>query len=316
MNYLITLRCPKKCSFCFSDKINSDMSFEKFQEYVDHAISNFPDHNIGILGGEPTVHPQFARMLHYAVTRRTLAKEKIKVIVFTNLMGAESNIAALQHKFRGNSELVIVWNCSEIRNLTPAQQELVTKRARALHKIGPKRITYSITYTPNADLTYLIDVMDRTQIQGARFAISASQTAAVAADDAIAIHLVTQLETLHRHGLRLYFDECGAVSAKMRQDLLARLFALSVTRTITQCPGPLSSGHCDVLPDGRLVPCMPFLATPTGTTFEDIRGEEHLGEVMRQTYPQFSPRSQPYDVCDAYQERPQSSDNPISSGSA
>lgn len=304
MNFLITLRCPKKCSFCFSDKINADMPFEKFQDYVDRTVRDFPQHDIGILGGEPTVHPQFARMLAYALTRRTAQKKRLKVVVFSNLMGMESNIAALTGKFRSHANLAIVWNCSELENLSAKQQDLVISRARALHRIEPRKITYSVTYTPNADLAYLVALMEKTGIRGARFAVSAARTQEVAADDAVALHLVKQLEGLHRQGLLLYFDECGAVPASMRPELLARLAALSVTRTIHQCPGPLAAGHCDVLPDGRLIPCMPFLATPTPVAFGDIADEAHLAQVMRRTYPHLSLDSESYDLCEAYREKP------------
>ena len=80
MNYLITLKCPKKCSFCFSKKINQVMSFVDFKKWVDIDLNRIGGDKIALLGGEPVTHRDFEKFLAYS-----LSKTKY-VSVFSNLM--------------------------------------------------------------------------------------------------------------------------------------------------------------------------------------------------------------------------------------
>ena len=90
MNFLITMVCPKKCSFCFSKKTKDEMSLEDFKRYADIAIDVLDQSHVGFVGGEPTAHPNLVSMMEYV-----LYEKNRPVALFTNLLGPEDTIEGI-----------------------------------------------------------------------------------------------------------------------------------------------------------------------------------------------------------------------------
>ncbi len=86
MNIIINSECNKFCSYCFAKDHRSgeNMSFEKFQELVE-----FSENPIKILGGEPTLHPDFLKMVQYA------CEQKGEVTVISNFLFSKEVLAGL-----------------------------------------------------------------------------------------------------------------------------------------------------------------------------------------------------------------------------
>lgn len=65
-NLMITKQCNLHCSYCFANEfVNKDrdiMSFENFMTCL-KFLSHDPTERIGLIGGEPTLHPELHRML-------------------------------------------------------------------------------------------------------------------------------------------------------------------------------------------------------------------------------------------------------------
>lgn len=65
-NLMITKQCNLKCSYCFANEfVNKQkdvMSFENFKRCLEFLSYN-PRERIGIIGGEPTMHPELSKML-------------------------------------------------------------------------------------------------------------------------------------------------------------------------------------------------------------------------------------------------------------
>ena len=81
-NLMLTSRCNLSCDFCFAIDImggNSglDISFNTFQKYVDH-LDRSGLGQVRLLGGEPTLHPEFPRFLDYSRSRGKT------VLIFSN----------------------------------------------------------------------------------------------------------------------------------------------------------------------------------------------------------------------------------------
>ncbi|MCK4269460.1 MAG: radical SAM protein, partial [Methanogenium sp.] len=84
-NLLITSKCNRKCSFCFarqrltSNKENSNISRENIRKVM--AFNKASGINqLRLLGGEPSVHPEFIDIVDEALSK------KFHVHVFTNGM--------------------------------------------------------------------------------------------------------------------------------------------------------------------------------------------------------------------------------------
>lgn len=76
--------CNLKCPYCFADeyvnKNHNEMSEDAFDKAVDFILKDKSQKRIGIIGGEPTLHPKFAVFL-----RKLILNERIETIVlYTN----------------------------------------------------------------------------------------------------------------------------------------------------------------------------------------------------------------------------------------
>lgn len=89
-NIAIINECNLKCPYCFADemidapkKVKKYMTPEEFIEVLDFVAKNpGDDRRIGIIGGEPTLHPQIGQIL--TIARDFALQHDFHVVVFTN----------------------------------------------------------------------------------------------------------------------------------------------------------------------------------------------------------------------------------------
>ena len=77
----ITNACPNTCSnctrFCGHHKKPFFMDFDTFKQAVD-SLQDFPG-MVGIIGGEPTLHPEFEKFADYLRDSRIGANKRYKI---------------------------------------------------------------------------------------------------------------------------------------------------------------------------------------------------------------------------------------------
>ena len=82
-NIVITYRCNLHCPYCFANefvnKTKTNMSFEDFKKAVGFIVSS-GESRVGVIGGEPLIHPEFDTFLSYLISNTSVTK----IIVFTN----------------------------------------------------------------------------------------------------------------------------------------------------------------------------------------------------------------------------------------
>lgn len=91
-NIIIASSCNLKCPYCFAQTViqeqeNNFITKEQLERILDWLSKEYSEHNpnkskIGIIGGEPTIHPQFADILKTMNTFATM--HKVPLILFTN----------------------------------------------------------------------------------------------------------------------------------------------------------------------------------------------------------------------------------------
>lgn len=78
----ITNACPHTCSnctrFCGHHKKPFFMDFDTFKQAVD-SLEDFPN-IVGIIGGEPTLHPEFEKFVNYLRESRIGANKRYKIL--------------------------------------------------------------------------------------------------------------------------------------------------------------------------------------------------------------------------------------------
>ncbi|SLM31932.1 hypothetical protein MTBBW1_50055 [Desulfamplus magnetovallimortis] len=152
-NLLITSKCNRKCSFCFArQRLNSrnepsNITRENIRKVMDFS-SRSGTKQLRLLGGEPSVHPEFTDILDEAIS------DGFHVHVFTNGMFSAGVTDYIEQM--SDSEISFLCNISPQAKDSEKQ---IRDRTYALKKLGQK-ITLSITLTsPDFEFDYLIDII-------------------------------------------------------------------------------------------------------------------------------------------------------------
>ncbi len=88
-NILLTSKCTRACPYCFAEKEMADstpadiLTWENMV-YLADFLQASGDQGVSLLGGEPTIHPQFVDFVLYLVERR------FRVTVFTNALMSQA----------------------------------------------------------------------------------------------------------------------------------------------------------------------------------------------------------------------------------
>ena len=104
----VTERCNALCPHCMnvSSRGNAQMPFEKFELLCDYFVSNHFD-KIGIMGGEPTIHPDFLQIM-------SKAQESFGIVyLFTNALYADNLIL-----YKPRKRDAIIYNFSFSKSIT------------------------------------------------------------------------------------------------------------------------------------------------------------------------------------------------------
>lgn len=157
----ITEKCNAKCPNCFNrrDRVNSQMDISRFEKLCVY-LSNNGASQIKIMGGEPTIHPQFQNIMNLA------QQYFITVSLFTNAISdnlleyipRESDIITYNFKFRGLLDKKrLLLNHPGQRNLeiqiTPnTQKERLVENIKKVVSLAPERIIPCFTLDCTADI--------------------------------------------------------------------------------------------------------------------------------------------------------------------
>ncbi len=92
-NVLLTEICNRRCPYCFAQHAMArgdarTMSLAEVVRVADLLVASRAA-RVGILGGEPTLHPDFVDILPYLLSRG------LRATVFTNGLASEETVAAL-----------------------------------------------------------------------------------------------------------------------------------------------------------------------------------------------------------------------------
>lgn len=129
-NIAIVNYCNLKCAYCFADDMiqedNLTMSIEDYTKLVDFILKN-PMDKIGIIGGEPTLHPQFLDIIK--ITKEKSAGRKQLPILFTNGIELKPFLSYLDN-------MNILLNYNHPNTMTVKQQEKLLNTLEEINKLG------------------------------------------------------------------------------------------------------------------------------------------------------------------------------------
>ncbi len=164
-NLIVSNVCDAACEYCFAasylnlSRANTAPAFMSMQEYA--ACLDFLDRSeipeVRLLGGEPTLHPQFAELVHMACKRQK------RVIVFSHGAMPEKALESLE-ALSTEKCLVIVNMSAHFLNASKAKQ---AEKARvvSLKRLGERAMLGVNIQNPAFDLSAALQIIAETGIR-------------------------------------------------------------------------------------------------------------------------------------------------------
>lgn len=255
-NLLLTNYCNRSCPYCFArtkirdhKKLSSlprmDISLEH-AAYVVDFLKRSGHRQYSLLGGEPTLHPQFRQIVDYALANDMLVR------VFTNgLMRLEIG----KYCFRNNIPLILNLNDPEDTPLSHRE-----KLEEIFENVGPNICPGFNIYQEDFQLGFLFDLIDRYRfIREIRLGIAQpihhgdNQFLTPENYRRVGKRLSTFSREADRRNIRLNFD-CGFVLCMFDKTDLGNLIASHADLKFTCGP------TIDIGPDLNTWSCFPLSA--------------------------------------------------------
>ena len=168
-NIMMTQRCNLKCEYCFANefvnKKSTDITEENFRKAVDFIMTD-PNERIGLIGGEPTVHPKLKHFLEILMEDNRVHN----VVLFTNGINLDKFIIPLM-----NNKFHILVNCNSAKDIGQTQYDKMVKNIdKCINKYYMRdKITLGINlYDIKMDYKYIIDLLKKYNMNTLRISIT------------------------------------------------------------------------------------------------------------------------------------------------
>lgn len=141
-NLVLTSRCNRDCAYCFADKTPAvaDMTLAAAERILDLALASGLQ-QVRLLGGEPTLHPDFGAILNAGVRRG------LEVLVFSNGLLPPAALEAIQRTPPSQ--------CRVMLNLNLGGADAAAHRAQSAHTaaaLGPRAFVGVNLHSPGLPL--------------------------------------------------------------------------------------------------------------------------------------------------------------------
>ncbi|MGD1820066.1 MAG: radical SAM protein [Pleomorphochaeta sp.] len=168
-NIMLTKRCNLRCPYCFAEefvgKSSDDITLQNLQKAIDFALTN-EDEEIGLIGGEPTVHPKFKEILELIINDERIQS----CILFTNGILVDKFVKQLSHpKFR------ILINCNSPTDIGEKAFEKTKQNIDLLANeyYMKEKITLGINmYKSDFDYDYIFGLLNISDFSSLRTSVS------------------------------------------------------------------------------------------------------------------------------------------------
>lgn len=251
MNILFTNFCNKNCPYCFAKgKLTSGKGL--FSKYINlkelRIIIDFlkqsKETHVGILGGEPTLHPEFKR----AVTM--IIKEGLGITIFSN--GIMKKDISIFLKGIDVNKYNILLNINSPESYTKKEWFVINRTARLLNK--QLKLGFNI-YRLDSDMDFMVDFIQKYNLKkNIKLAIAVpildSNNRYIELKDypKVSDKIVNFVEKHRSKGISYDF-ECGFILCSFTDEQLGKLIRLR-TSLASYCLSPI-----DVGPDLQLWHC-------------------------------------------------------------
>lgn len=265
MNVLITNRCNGSCQYCFlkenlttHDGKGEDITLENFQQvlkYAHHLIAIGVTDSLNIMGGEPTLHPQFIKIFKMALTYMQGELAFIPIKLFSNGLFPQHICNVMKEE-----ACPVMVNVNHPTMYSQSDWQLLTSNLAALTENNGHEYLISLSLNIDRigqDYDYLISLAKQCNIHHIRVDLSRpGPEKNNTFIDVNEIHraipsLLNFISKCHQEGIQVNTDCCFPIcsfSNEQLQDFKRYGVDLSFS----------CSGGIDVTPDLQLWHCAPL----------------------------------------------------------
>lgn len=168
-NIMLSYRCNLQCSYCFANEFvnseNIDITTNNFNKAL-NFLTTSGNSNIGLIGGEPTIHPQFGEFLEILINNAQVKK----VTIYTNGL-----ILAKYIKHITNPKFFVLINCNSPLEIGQEKYNVFMDQVGEIITIpdAKKRVTFGINlFSNNLDYNYIIELLKKYDIHRVRMSVT------------------------------------------------------------------------------------------------------------------------------------------------
>ncbi|MDP2941266.1 MAG: radical SAM protein [Candidatus Omnitrophota bacterium] len=271
MNIMLTSYCNRHCPYCFAqakltqpgqDYKNSCLSLENLRVVMDFLKRSKVAH-VGLIGGEPTLHPQFTKIVD------TLLREKFNLKIFSNAVFSAEVAEFLHQRLKQPWAMLVNINAPE--TYTREEWKKVIRALRLLKQkvslgFNASRVAFNAGFLPPLVNKYKISRLIRLGIANPIVGIE-NEHIPLQSHARMSAGIVRFVEACAKQNVWVSFD-CGFTLCSFSDRQLGRLVR----------SGCRFGFHCaetiDVNCDLSLWRCFPTarLVNRRLTDFKDMRG--------------------------------------------
>ncbi len=259
-NILLTQKCVRSCPYCFAkkhmkDSISSDMLSWDDLIYIADLIEYSGDKNIYLLGGEPTLHPDFVDFVLYLIQRN------FHVMTFTSGIMSENKLQEVKKHLSKIDPKALSFICNLNHPNISTQEE--TKKINAFLKEFGNKISLSFNiYNLDFEMDYLFQYIERYKLNpyirlGLAHVIPGEKNKYIPPKnfDKMINKLSSYIPDFERMNINVFFD-CGFPLCKFTDEQLGKFFRIagkSIESLIFACNPAI-----DIGPDMKVWSCFPL----------------------------------------------------------
>lgn len=258
-NLMLTKQCNLHCSYCFANEFvnkQSDiMSFDDFC-YCLQFLSSDPKERIGLIGGEPTLHPELKQMLVALIDSPFSS-----VCLFTNGILLDRYFSELR-----NSKFQILVNLNAPEKVGYAQYDRIMDNLdQMIHYLYMKdQVGLGLNiYDSDMDFSYIIEALKRFKQKKLRLSVAVPNI-----EDGRHINPLTYFQSMKETVRKLLIQlleldiapnfDCNYIPSCLLEpeDLeLFQKYNATMQRSNLMHVQPICSPVMDILPDLQVVRC-------------------------------------------------------------
>ncbi len=260
-NIFLTNSCNLKCPYCFANEFvnkgSEEITFDNFKKAL-NFIKTDPEKRVGLIGGEPLLHPNFPDFLNLLIDDKDIKS----IVIYTNGLELDKYIDLIK-----DDRISILINCNSPKDIGDKLFKKLENNIYLLNEHKPNSFALGINlYSNDLDYSYVINLVKNLNQHKLRFSTALSNSDKINATNPIKDfseiqpYLFKFLKDCYDNNI-IPINDCNAIThctlntdekklLIMIQKLSKKYKVLSTLNTVSVCLPII-----DILPDLSAVRC-------------------------------------------------------------